>query len=457
MTTQTLIKTQTDEPYLIPYSPLNQKQANYIIRSQVAWLNVLEGGKRSSKNITNLIAWAMSLETHPDKLHLAAGYTQGTAKMNIIDSNGFGLKWIFKGRCREGLYQNVDALYIDTPTGEKIVLVVGGGKINDLARIKGFSLGSVYITEVNECAEPFVMECFDRTLASNKRQIFMDLNPKPPRHWFYLNVLNYHMTEQAKNPRYGLNAAHMTLADNMSLTDGQLRQVLATYDRDSQWFKRDILGQRTTADGQIYGGYRFKDVAVCRAWIREQKFHDFSVGIDVGGTDATVATLNGFTFNYETVVAIDGYYHKQGINEGKDHAQYAKDIAEFLKPWTEVYPLLASSTVFCESADKLFRQALKKALEDAKLYGMLIVPSYKKDGIVDRINTMRIIINQGRKKIAEHMNEWHQAYEMAVWDSDKYLGKDWVRVDDGSYPVDCLDSDEYSIQPFKEEMIRGLM
>ena len=94
---------------LIPYSKLNKKQTDYIIRSQVAWLNVLEGGKRSSKNITNLIAWAISLETHPDKLHLAAGYTQGTAKMNIIDSNGFGLKWIFQGRCREGLYQNVDA------------------------------------------------------------------------------------------------------------------------------------------------------------------------------------------------------------------------------------------------------------------------------------------------------------------------------------------------------------
>lgn len=453
-----MTQTQTQNDItLIPYAPLNKKQADYIIKSQVAWLNVLEGGKRSSKNITNLIAWAASLETHPDKLHLAAGYTQGTAKMNIIDSNGFGLKWIFRGRCREGLYQNIDALYIKTPTGDKIVLIAGGGKINDLARIKGFSLGSVYLTEVNEMAEPFVMECFDRTLASNKRQIFMDLNPKPPRHWFYLNVLDFHTAEQEKNSRYGLNSAHMTLADNMSLSDDQLRQILATYDRSSQWFKRDILGLRTTADGHIYEGYSFKKNAVSRKWIKEQMFHDFSVGIDVGGTDATVATLNGFTRNYDTVVAIDGYYHRQGISEGKDHAQYAAEIAAFLKPWTEVYPLLASCTIFVESADKLFRQALRKALDDAGLFGMLIVPSYKKDGIIDRINTMRILINQGRKKIAEHMVEWHQAYEMAVWDSDKYQDKEWVRVDNGSYPVDCLDSDEYSIQPFKPEMIRGIM
>ena len=69
--------TSTKTLSLIPYTRLNEKQVAYIIRSQVAWLNVLEGGKRSSKNITNLIAWAVSLETHPDKIHLACGYTQG--------------------------------------------------------------------------------------------------------------------------------------------------------------------------------------------------------------------------------------------------------------------------------------------------------------------------------------------------------------------------------------------
>jgi len=454
LTVATATKTATQHK-LIPYAPLNKKQTDYIIRSQIAWLNVLEGGKRASKNITNLIAWTVSLETHPDKIHLAAGYTQGTAKMNIIDSNGFGLKWIFAGRCREGLYQNIDALYIQTQTGEKIVLVAGGGKVNDVARIKGFSLGSVYITEVNECAQPFVQECFDRTAASNRRQIFLDLNPKPPRHWFYLDVLDFHAEQQALNRRYGYNSEHLTVADNMSLTDKQLRQLLATYDRDSQWFKRDILGQRTTADGRIYEGYKYSEIAVDKGWIKKQFFIDFSVGVDVGGTDATVATLNGFTQQYDSVVAIDGYYHKQGIDSGKDHAAYAADIAQFIKPWTEVYPRLASSTVFAESADKLFRQALRKALDDAGLRGMQIVPSYKKDGILDRINTMRILINQGRKKIADHMEPWFQAYEMAVWDSGKYLEKEWVRVDDGSYPVDCLDSDEYGIQPFKPRLIKG--
>jgi hypothetical protein len=82
------------------------------------------------------------------------------------------------------------------------------------------------------------------------------------------------------------------------------------------------------------------------------------------------------------------------------------------------------------------------------------VPSYKKDGIVDRINLQNILINQGRKKIANHLSKWFEAYENALWDSDEYADKEWVRVDDGSYPVDCLDSDEYSIQPFKQHLLR---
>lgn len=440
---------------MIPYAPLTTKQTKYIRGVLGAWLSVGEGGKRAGKNIVNLIAWAAILEKHPDRIHLAGGVSLSAAKMNIIDSNGFGLKWIFAGRCREGEYQGRDALYLHTQTGEKIVIIAGGAKENDAPRIKGFSLGTVYISEANECCQSFIQETFDRTLASSDRKVIHDLNPKPPRHWYYTEVLDYHAAQQKLDPGYGLNYAHFTVADNLSISDKQLRILLATYDRDSQWFKRDIKGERTAASGRIYTGYRYKDLAVTRDWIRQQKYIDFSVGIDVGGTDATVASLTGFTRKYDQVVTIDGYYHKQGIEHGKDQAQYAADIAKFIKPWTQVYPLLASCTVFAESADKLFRQALVTAFEKVGLRGMRIVPSYKKDGILDRIDLERILINQGRKKIAAHLAPWFEAYENATWDSDEYADKEWVRVDDGSYPVDCLDSDEYSTQPFKKRLLGG--
>ena len=160
------------------YAPLCERQARYIRRSMNSWLNVAEGGKRAGKNITNLISWAASLDIHPDKIHLAAGVSQSAAIMNIIDSDGYGLKHIFEGRCRMGQFNGRDALLIQTATGEKAVVIAGGGDSRSAGLIKGMSLGTAYITEANECHQTFVQEVFDRTLASKKRQIFLDRSCK---------------------------------------------------------------------------------------------------------------------------------------------------------------------------------------------------------------------------------------------------------------------------------------
>ena len=123
--------------YKIDYAPLNQKSLDYIYRCQDAWLNVAEGGKRAGKNIMNLLAWAACIEKHPDKLHLAAGVTIASAKMNILDSNGFGLRFMFDGRSRVGKYNDKEALYINCGGTEKVVIFAGGGKVSDAALIKG--------------------------------------------------------------------------------------------------------------------------------------------------------------------------------------------------------------------------------------------------------------------------------------------------------------------------------
>lgn len=437
---------------LIPYAPLTAKQSEYIKRSLSSWLNVAEGGKRAGKNIINLIAFAMCLEVHPDKLHLVAGVTLAAAKMNIIDSNGFGLQYIFAGRCREGKYKDRDALYIQTKAGEKIIIVAGGSKANDAAKIKGNSYGMAYVTEVNECHQTFVQEVFDRTLASSDRKIFFDLNPKPPAHWFYREILDHQddLKKRGENPGY--NYSHFTIFDNLSIPNDRLCEVLRTYDKSSLWYQADILGKRTAATGRIYTGYSYKDVVVTPEFIRDKKFIQFSIGIDVGGTAATVATLAGFTVGYKDVVLLDGYYHKQGANTGYTHDRYAREIVDKIAEWAKTYPaFFASAHIFAEEADKLFRQALANELR-RRGFHIPVTPSYKKDGIVDRIRLTNILINQGRYKVMHHLKPWIEALENAVWDEEERAEGEWVRVDDGSYPVDCLDSSEYAVQPFKRRL-----
>lgn len=438
--------------YQIEYAPLNQKQINYIQKTRDCWMNVAEGGKRAGKNIINLIAWAGCIERHPDKLHLAAGVTIAQAKMNILDSNGFGLRFMFDGRSRVGKYNDKEAIYIQCGGVEKVVIFAGGSKASDAPLIKGSSFGTVYISEVNECHPDFVKEALSRTLASRDRKIFFDLNPKPPRHWFYTELLDDWMDkwERGEDPRF--NYGHFTILDNMSLSDAQIREALNTYNKGSVWYKADILGERTAASGRIYTSYDYDDTAISPEEISKMQFAELTVGVDVGGTDATAATLTGLTRGYDKVVHIDGMYHRQGIDNKMTEEKYARMVVDWLVPWVKVYPQIG--TIYADSANKLFRTALKNELVRRGMSRFSVVAFDKSDGILERIELSEMLLNQGRYKINRRMERWHEAYQNAVWSDKEYEKGEWVRVDDGSYPVDCLDSAEYSLYPLKRFLIK---
>lgn len=132
-------------------APLSQRQYEYMQRCMISWFNVAEGGKRGGKNVLATMIFCSLLETHKNKIHLVAGVSNATAKLNILDCDGYGLLNYFEGRHREGKYKDRDCVYVQTKTGEKIVLISGGGKDGDEKLIKGNTYGMAYVTEANEC------------------------------------------------------------------------------------------------------------------------------------------------------------------------------------------------------------------------------------------------------------------------------------------------------------------
>ena len=87
-------------------APLSDNQKAYLRKVRDCWFNVAEGGKRGGKNVLNTLAYCLTLETHPDRLHLIAGVSQSTASINILDCDGYGLLNYFEGRCREGKFKD---------------------------------------------------------------------------------------------------------------------------------------------------------------------------------------------------------------------------------------------------------------------------------------------------------------------------------------------------------------
>lgn len=404
-------------------APLSQRQYEYLRRCLDSWLNVAEGGKRGGKNVLATLAFCSMLEAHKNKIHLVAGVSVATAKLNILDCDGYGLLNYFEGRCREGKYKDRDCVYVQTKAGEKIVLVSGGGKDGDEKLIKGNTYGMAYVTEANECHPKFLKEVFDRTLSSSDRKIFHDLNPKEEEHWYYTDILKFHEELQAKIPGYGYNYGHFTLVDNMSLSDEQIRTVLVSYDKGSVWYKRDIRGERAVAEGIVFrrfaennAPYLYDDTELFEKDGKLiQKPSKVVIGVDFGGNGSMTTFVCTLYFHK---------YHDLRVAE-EDYLELSKDIdadricnkfVEFCAMVLKKYERI--DWVFPDSASTTMINSLRSAAKKAGLPHQNIA-GCRKNEISERPRTIDLLFNSGRLKINRRCQRLRKALGSLKWDEKK--------------------------------------
>ncbi len=436
------------------YAPFNQKQVNYLHNTQNCWFNVCEGGKRGSKNVLNALCFCILLENHPDRLHLLAGVSIASVKLNIIDCNGYGIMNYFSCRCREGKYKNKDCLYVKCSDGnEKILLISGGSKDGDEKYIKGNTYGMAYVTEANECHPKFLKEVFDRTISSNNRKIFHDLNPKPPAHWYYTEILDFHEKQQRIDKNYGYNYEHFNIFDNMSINNEQLKTILKTYDRSSIWYKRDILGQRIASAGILFDLIANNK----ERYLTKDKIGGMIVcGVDFGKNGSKHAFCSQIiSRSYRNVLTIrsdevdctnqDGVQDTDGIGVKLKQLRdgFIKHIKYVIMNYGKV------DYVFADSAEPSLIDFLQKSLENENIH-IPVRPSIKIP-IEDRIHLIGVLLMQDRLKfIDKETTEIVKALQEATQDDKSEVDR-WL--DDGTSDIDILDAFVYGIENWSRELM----
>lgn len=420
-------------------APLSERQYEYMQRCINSWFNVAEGGKRGGKNVLQTLIFCSLLETHKNKIHLVAGVSSATAKLNILDCDGYGLLNYFEGRCREGKYKDRDCVYVQTKTGEKIVLVSGGGKDGDEKLIKGNTYGMAYVTEANECHRKFLKEVFDRTLSSTDRKIFHDLNPKEEEHWYYTEILKFHEEQQANDENYGYNYGHFTLVDNMSMSDEKIRTVLKTYQKGTVWYKRDIKGERTVAEGIIFRKFKENNIPyLCDDSILKYnkdgelfpRPSKVIIGMDFGGNGSMTTMVCSLYFR--------GYHFIYPVEE--DYLELSPDIDanNICDKYIEFYRRCAAKYeridwTFPDSASTTMINSLRSA---AKKEGLPYdhIAGCRKNEISERPRTVDLLLNTGRMKVHKRCVNLRKAIGTLKWDEkhpnipeDKNIGNcnDW--------------------------------
>jgi PBSX family phage terminase large subunit len=437
------------------YAPFDNEQTEYINKTLNCWFNVAEGGKRGGKNVINALAFCINLENHPNKLHLLAGVSISSAKINILDCDGYGILNYFEGRCKEGKYKNKDCLYVQTATGEKVLLISGGAKDGDEKYIKGNTYGMAYVTEANECHPKFLKEVMDRTLSSEDRKIFHDLNPKPPAHWYYTEILAFHEENQKNNKNYGYNYGHFNIFNNLSISDEKLKKVLSTYEKKSIWYKRDILGYRIASEGVLFGNIaNNRD----RYITDKRKGGIITTGVDFGknGSNHAYCTQEiSRAYDYVTVLQSDesdcskaNELYKEDDGIGARLKQLKIDFIKHIKKVLKQYQRI--DCIFYDSAEPELGDLLISSLREEGLH--IPVKQSIKIEIKDRIYLFGILIMQDRIKFIDNQTEeiikgLQGATQDKEADDDRWL-------DDGTSDIDILDAFNYGIEHYYAQFIR---
>lgn len=412
----------------IPWGKFSDKHKNYIKTALNYKQSVAEGAVRSGKTIDHCIIFSMYLETCEDKIHLASGSSLPNAKLNIGDCNGFGLEHIFRGRCRWGKYKSNEALFVQTKTGEKIVIFTGGGKSDSYKSILGNSYGGWIATEINEhydCEDSrtsFIKVAMARQIASVHPFTLWDLNPSNPNADIYKNYIDKFM---------GLDwyrYEHFNIFDNATMSQERIKEIKNKYDMNSVWYKRDILGERMVAEGLVFPyfandckPYLFKYQSLKEKMKEEGKrLSHLIIGVDFGDNGSKYSWhLTGFTNDWDYMWALDeGDMEK---SNSIDATKFCKAFVRFYKRCVECYGYV--EWIFCDSASNTLINTLRAYFYAEGLDGSIIAP-VKKNELTDRPITVDSLLVTGRLKIEEHCKNLINALSELVWDEKKDIPKD---------------------------------
>lgn len=412
----------------IPWGKFSDKHKNYIKTALNYKQSVAEGAVRSGKTIDHCIIFSMYLETCEDKIHLASGSSLPNAKLNIGDCNGFGLEHIFRGRCRWGKYKSNEALFVQTKTGEKIVIFTGGGKSDSYKSILGNSYGGWIATEINEhydCEDSrtsFIKVAMARQIASVHPFTLWDLNPSNPNADIYKNYIDKFM---------GLDwymYEHFNIFDNATMSQERIEEIQNKYDMNSVWYKRDILGERMVAEGLVFPyfannckPYLFKYQHL-KEKMKEQgkRFSHLIIGVDFGDNGSKYSWhLTGFTNDWDYMWALDE--GDMAKSNAIDATKFCKAFVRFYKRCVECYGYV--EWIFPDSASNTLINTLRAYFYAEGLDGSIIAP-VKKNELTDRPITVDSLLVTGRLKIEEHCKNLINALSELVWDEKKDIPKD---------------------------------
>lgn len=389
-------------------------------------------------------------------------------KMYIQNQTSFYNIDVFSAICE---YKNSGIggarIVVQTLTGEKIIYLTGYDNKKRWSDILGLTIHGFNIEEITIADDDFIAEVMLRVFR-NGGWLICSSNGADPDLPVYIDHLNKcrpldkYSDQIPKETWEELNRSEpderfryyfFNFDDNPTMTQKEKQDLIETTPKNSYQWLTKILGIRGIREGVIYADYmtRAKNIIpygdVIGMFqdeeIQKMNFNKVTIGIDVGGTDYTVFTLNGFTSGYEKQVVID--YTK--IN----NANHDKIWEHFIKWFDKYYKIYKYNIhgAFIDSAAKIMRLTFDERMR--KRYNLQCVSAYKYT-IKERVDMGISFLDQGRLIFTDKAEECYISFTKAAYTSNK--NKTDIREYSDHKHKDNVDSVEYGQSPFTSKMLR---
>ncbi len=398
----------------------------------------LEGTTAAGKTTVGIVKFMFRVADSAKKIHIISGLDTGTIEKNIINKD-LGIIDVF-GELVEynpsgkGEYSMPHLIY-HTPSGDKVVYILGYDNKARWKKALGGQYGCLYIDEINIADMEYIREASMRC-----DYLMATLNPDDPSLPVYEEYINHaRPTAQYANdappdllnmlnaePKSGWVWWYFSFDHNAGLPQAKKEQIISMVPPGTKLYKNKILGLRGRATGLVFSNFDRSRHIVNRnqllqaAFDKKIRFVQFSAGLDTAYSSKSPDTISmifqGITQDRKLIVLDERVYNNADMSNPIAPSDTVRNFVDFLERNREVWGF--ARQVYIDSADQATITELKKyKRQNPCLYNFN--GAWKKTKIIDRINMQLGWLHTGDYLVCDTCRVHISELEAYSWAQDK--------------------------------------
>ncbi len=398
----------------------------------------LEGTTAAGKTTVGIVKFMFKVADSMKKIHIISGLDTGTIEKNIINKD-LGILDVFgelveynpSGR---GEYSMPHLIY-HTPSGDKVVYILGYDNKARWKKALGGQYGCLYIDEINIADMEYIREASMRC-----DYLMATLNPDDPSLPVYEEYINHArpIAQYANDappdllnminaePKNGWVWWYFSFDHNAGLPQAKKEQIISMVPPGTKLYKNKILGLRGRATGLVFSNFDrsrhivSKNQLLQDAFDKKIRFVQFSAGLDTAYSSKSPDTISmifqGITHDGKIIVLDERVYNNADMSNPIAPSDTVRHFIDFLERNREVWGF--ARQVYIDSADQATITELKKyKRQNPCLYNFN--GAWKKTKIIDRINMQLGWFHTGDYLVCDTCRVHISELETYSWAQDK--------------------------------------